>query len=169
MGETSNPTALIESHDRIATPDYNIIKLPVLSMSSVVCAGEGFSLEYVDEEIESYEYIAKDDIGPIDEYRGPFVVPVEGDSMEPAGIYDGSKVAINPAVEVRDGNPALVCYGINKEKAVKWVYWQTDGGVEIRSANQRYMPRTFTKEDIELGFFFIIGKVMQVITRPLNG
>ena len=155
--------------DHIPGADYDLIKLPVLSIANVACAGNGFSLEYVEDDIEGYEYVSKADLGPIDENNKPYVIRVEGDSMEDAGIPDGARVAINPAATVNDGNPALVCYGLNKERAIKWVHWQTDGGVKIRSANPRYEPRIFTKEDIELGFFFVVGKVMQVITKPLNG
>jgi len=150
-------------------PDYDLVKLPVLSMGNVVCAGNGFSLDYVDEEIAGYEYFSRSDLGPIDETNGPFVMRVEGDSMEEAGIPDGAKVAINPAAEVYDGDSALVCYGLNRERAVKWIYWGTDGSVKIRSSNSRYEPRIFTKEDRDLGFFFVVGKVMQVSTKPLRG
>jgi SOS-response transcriptional repressor LexA len=149
--------------------DYDVIKLPVLSMESVVCAGEGFSLEDVVVDFDTWEYISREGLGPIDETRKPFIVRVEGDSMEGAGIYNGAKVVINPAMEISDGDPAMICYGLNHENAIKWVYWLTNGGVEIRSANPRYKPRFFDKEERELGFFFVVGKVVMVITKPLKG
>jgi transcriptional regulator with XRE-family HTH domain len=180
LGETDDLRPLVvykNLHDEgellseggVSAPDYDIIKLPVLSMASVVCAEDGFSLEYVEDEIDDFEYISRSDIGVIDQDNKPFIVRVEGDSMEGAGVPDGARVVINPALEVRDGNPALVCYGINHMRAVKWVYWPPKGGVEIRSADPKYAPRTFTDEERELGFFFVIGKVIKIITEPLNG
>jgi len=157
------------SNVHIPGADYDLVKLPVLSIENVVCAGDGYSLEYVESEIDGYEYISRADLGPIDEHNKPFIVRVEGDSMAEAGIPDGSRVAINPAATINDGESALVCYGLNKERAIKWVYWQTDGSVKIRSSNPRYEPRVFTKEDRELGFFCTVGRVMQVITKPLKG
>jgi phage repressor protein C with HTH and peptisase S24 domain len=149
--------------------DYNLIKLPVLSMASVVCAGAGCSIEYVEPNIEEWAYVSRFELGPIDEARKPFIIRVESDSMEQAGIYSGSRVVINPAMEVSDGDSAMVCYGLNRENVIKWVYWLTDGGVEIRSANSRYQPRSFDKEERALGFFFVVGKVVMVITKPLKG
>jgi phage repressor protein C with HTH and peptisase S24 domain len=166
--EPPSPPALMDSHDHLSARDYNLVALPVLSIEAVVCAGDGASLEYVDSDIEDWAYVSRDDIGVIDETRKPFIIRVEGDSMEGAGINDGSKVVVNPAVEVHDGKTALVCYGLNNENAIKWVFSQTNGGVEIRSANPRYKPRYFTKEEIELGFFHIVGKIMMVITKPLD-
>jgi hypothetical protein len=43
---------------------------------------------------------------------------------------------------------------------------KSEGG---RSANPRYQPRSFDKEERELGFFFLVGKVVMVMTRPLKG
>jgi phage repressor protein C with HTH and peptisase S24 domain len=166
MGEDDEPTNIKELS---SYRDYDLVKLPVLSIESVVCAGDGVSLEYVDPEIEEWEYVSRFDLGIIDETRKPFIIRVEGDSMEGAGIYNGARVVVNPAVEVHDGNPAMVCYGPNLENAIKWVFWQTDGGVEIRSANSRYKSRFFNREERELGFFHVIGKVVMVITKPLNG
>ena len=152
----------------ISGPDYDLVKLPVLSIGSVVCGGDGFSLEYTEDQIDGREYISRADLGVIDEDNKPFIVRVEGNNMEKAGIPDGAKVAINPAATVNGGNPALVCYDLNRERAIKWVYKQTDGSVKIKSSNPGYEPCIFTKEDIELGFFFVIGKVVQVTTKPLN-
>ena len=150
-----------------------------------------FSLDFFEDMIEGYEYIntnifrycygrnhndayaADDQCG----YRGkygyndkPFIVRMSGYSMEAAGIPDGAQAVINPFDEVEDGNAALVCYerhGI--EFAIKWVHWQTDESVKIRSSHPRFEPRIFSQEDREQGVFCVIGKVVLVITKPLNG
>ncbi len=90
--------------------------------------------------------------------------------MEGADIPDRSTLVINPAEEVYDGDAALVCFGRQSEWAIKWVYFDTkDGSVEIRSAAPQYKPMVFTKEDIELGLFCIVGKVTVYTGTPRRG
>lgn len=103
------------------------------------------------------------------ENRRPFIVTVEGDSMEDANIPDGCRIVVNPEEEVRNGDPALVCYGIHNDVAVKWVYWGKDCSVEIRSASLRYPPRTFDREEIDRGEFRIIGRVVHILLAPKRG
>ncbi|WP_274531983.1 LexA family protein [Aminobacterium colombiense] len=106
----------------------------------------------------------------VDADKHPFAVFVEGDSMEGAGIPDRSTVVVNPAEEVYDGDTALVCFGRQNEWAIKWVYFnKADGSVEIRSAAPQYKPMVFTKEDIELGLFCIVGKVTRLTAEPRKG
>jgi phage repressor protein C with HTH and peptisase S24 domain len=91
---------------------------------------------------------------------------VEGDSAEDADIPDGCEVVVNPEEPVRNGDSAVVRYGIDKDIAVKWVHWDSDKGVEIRSSTLRYPPKRFTKEDIENGLFFVCGRVMRTLGKP---
>jgi hypothetical protein len=149
--------------------DCELIKIPVVAINPDFDLGEGVPFDDVGMAIEGWECVNRRELGPIEEKRPPFIVRMESDSMEGAGIRGGDKIIVNHAVEVKDGNAALVCYGPNREYAVKWVYWENDGGVTIRSANRRYQPRTFSREDIENDFFSVVGKVVQVVTKPLNG
>jgi SOS-response transcriptional repressor LexA len=145
------------------------VEVPVLDPSAIACAGFGNGgMDGIVAEAEQCIALPQDWLGPIGEHK-PFIISVEGDSMEEANIPAGSKIAINPEAEIYNGDPALVCFGIRNEWAVKWVYWQRDGGLELRSASPNYPPRYFTKEDIDNGWCRIIGKVMRSVLTPKKG
>jgi hypothetical protein len=149
--------------------DCGLIKIPVVAINPDFDLGEGVPFDDVGLAVEGWECVNRRELGPVEEKRPPFIVRMESDSMDRAGIRSGDKIIVNHAVEVKDGNAALVCYGPNREYAVKWVYWENDGGVTIRSANRRYQPRTFSREDIENNLFSVVGKVVQVVGKPLDG
>ena len=87
-----------------------------------------------------------------------------------AGIMDGFLVLVNPAEPVYDGDSALVEYGIDRNIAIKRVYWLADGAVKIASADDSGWARTFTREEInEEKIFHIIGKIMFAGVRPKRG
>jgi transcriptional regulator with XRE-family HTH domain len=154
----------------VCPTDCELIKIPVLSIKKPGAdSGNGVSIEDVGLTIERWECVSREDLGPIDVAHGPFIVRMNGDSMDGAEIHNGDKLIINPVAEVQDGSPALVCYGAKHEYAIKWVYWETDGGMTIRSANPRYQSRAFNREEISQGFFRLVGKVVQVTAKPLNG
>ncbi|PIE53850.1 MAG: hypothetical protein CSA35_09065 [Dethiosulfovibrio peptidovorans] len=148
------------------------VDVPVLGKSMIACAGYGaggMAEVYADADEflrlpgEFFRTVSREP----DRY--PFIVTVEGDSMEEAGILDGSQVVVNPGEEVYDGDPALVSFGRNGDWAVKWVYWCRTGGVEIRSSSLKYPPRFFSDEDIEEGLFQILGKVVRTLGVPRRG
>lgn len=148
------------------------ITLPILDPTAIACAGTGNGgMDTIYLEASECITLPREFIGTISDLSSerPFCIRVEGDSMEEAKIMDGSCVVINPAAEVYDGDPALVCYGEQGDCAVKWVYWKRDGGVEIRSATLKYPPREFTKDEIGLGFFRVIGKVVMTWAVPQRG
>ncbi|WP_286677287.1 LexA family transcriptional regulator [Aminobacterium sp. EBM-42] len=175
MGETEEPAASKEATVRKDSIRYfdQWIEIPVLDPTAIACAGRGNGGM-----IEIYASAEKTILLPIDVVgnisidadKKPFAVLVEGDSMEGAGIPDRSTVVVNPAEEVYDGDVALVCFGLQKEWAIKWVYFDTkDGSVEIRSAAPQYKPRSFTKEEINMGLFYIVGKVTLLTAVPRKG
>lgn len=176
-GETNDPSPL----DNPSGDTFPFKKLfereewrqfPVLEPTAVACAGYGnggMTTIYAD--AEEFIPLPASMVGTIsvDPGKYPFALRIEGDSMEDAGIVDGSYVLINPAEEVYDGNPALVIFGRNSNCAVKWVYFHNDGGVELRSASLKYPPRAFSVEDIEEGLFYIVGKVVWTGGKPRSG
>lgn len=101
--------------------------------------------------------------------KRPFLVIARGDSMDEANIPDGAEVVINPAETIRDGDPALVCYGSDGDWGIKWVYWHRNDTVELRAASLKYPPKIFTREDMEQGLFYPVGKVVRVTTVPKRG
>lgn len=141
-------------------------KLPLLSKMTSACAGNGNGLAFADEEIESEQYFPAEIYGKFDPMRPPFMIHVEGDSMEDADIHDGAVAVINPAEEVYDGDSALVCWN-QDQVAIKLVYWQPNGGVELHAANPKHSKvYTFSKEDCDEGSFVVKGKVMWSGQRP---
>lgn len=147
-------------------------KVPILSRASAACAGSGNSgMDQIVAEAEGELELPMAILGMIspDSDKQPFIISVEGDSMEEADIPDGCQIVINPAEEVRNGDAALVCYGIHSDVAVKWVYWGKDRSVEIRSASLRYPPRTFDREEIERGEIRVLGKVVKTLGTPRRG
>ena len=170
MGETDNPERPNLKYPSIKIIEFeDWIEVPVLDPSSTACAGFGNGgMDNIVADATRFIVLPADMLGPIGEHR-PFAIKVEGDSMEDANIPSGSEIAVNPEAEVYNGDPALVCFGLKNEWAVKWVYWQRDGGVELRSASPSYPPLTFTKEDLENGWCRIIGKVMKTLLSPRKG
>lgn len=177
MGETNDPAPL-DSPPGDTFPFKKLFEreewrqFPVLEPTAVACAGYGnggMTTIYAD--AEEFIPLPASMVGTIsvDPGKYPFALRIEGDSMEDAGIVDGSYVLVNPAEEVYDGNPALVIFGRNSNCAVKWVYFHNDGGVELRSASLKYPPRAFSVEDIEEGLFHIVGKVVWTGGKPRSG
>lgn len=175
VGTIKHKQALQEpaSHyDMKLTRQEDWVILPILAPASIARVSYGGTgMNDVYREASRTVKLPIDYIGTIstDPGRQPFVIIVRGDSMEEAHIPDGAEVVINPAEEIRDGDPALVCYGPNGDWAIKWVYWHRDNTVELRAASLKYPPKTFTREDIDLGHFRPIGKVVKVTVNPKRG
>lgn len=84
--------------------------------------------------------------------------------MEGAGLEEGSVAVINPAEDVISGDMALVVW--NDNWFVKWVVWNPDGSVELRSANPNYATITVDKEyAADTNWFRIVGKIVSIIKR----
>ena len=141
-------------------------RLPLFSKLTAACGGAGNGLAYADSEIDSWHYFPAEIYGAYDPERPPYMHYVDGDSMEEAYIHDGSMIIVNPAEAIYDGESALVCWD-NDEVAVKLIYWQKDGGVELHAANPDHTKvYMFTKEDIHEGRLIIKGKIMWSGRQP---
>jgi len=164
---SSRPTELSESNVVLEpTNPMGWRKLPLLSRMTSACAGSGNGLAFADEEVESEQYFPAEIYGKFDPRHPPFLIHVEGDSMEDADIHDGAVAVINPAEEVYDGDAALVCWN-RGQVAIKLVYWRPDGGVELHAANPKHSKvYTFSKDDRDEGNFTVKGKVMWSGQRP---
>lgn len=164
---SSRPTELSESNVVLEpTNPMGWRKLPLLSRMTSACAGSGNGLAFADEEVESEQYFPAEIYGKFDPRHPPFLIHVEGDSMEDADIHDGAVAVINPAEEVYDGDAALVCWN-RDQVAIKLVYWRPDGGVELHAANPKHSKvYTFSKDDRDEGNFTVKGKVMWSGQRP---
>ena len=164
VGETD----IMKSGESPENIDTEWMKIPVVD-STAICTGlEDTDTDSIPAETAEYMVLPADMLGPIGE-RKPFAVKVEGNSMEDAGIFQGSEAAINPEMEVSDGDAALVCFGSKNECAIRWVYFRSDGGVELRSSNPKYPPRFYSRQELEDGWCRIIGKVVRTLQAPGKG
>jgi phage repressor protein C with HTH and peptisase S24 domain len=139
-----------------------MVSVPVLDLRT--CAGNGSSHLFEDIEVLYEVQLPTVWVGPISPYgdRKPFLTKIYGDSMSEAGLHDGALALVNPAVEAHSGDAALVCFGENRETALKWVYFLPGGAIELRSATPGFPIYSFTREQqaSEDAPLVIIGKVM---------
>lgn len=132
-----------------------MVDIPLLSIAAVAsCGGVDMST------VETIS-ITQSTFSTYSEDRKPFGITTEGNSMEGAGITEGSIAIINPAEEVRSGDMALVC--LDDNWFIKWVIYKPNGEIELRSANSNYQPITVDKEYAsDPSWFRIIGKVVWI-------
>lgn len=172
-GGVKNKTAPSPKEERVEIVEHygmnGGIKVPVYEDFMSACAGMGaVSVEgVVREELEIPVWL----LGGTYSTRpgeSPFIVRINGDSMEEAGIPDGCQVLVNPIAEAGDGD--VIIAELDGDWMVKWIYWNRhcDGG-ELRSASLKYPVKKFTREDVETGRFRYIGKVCRGMTIPRKG
>lgn len=150
-------------------PFGDTIVVPVLEDILTACAGNGHIYQDVTANAVEIVDLPRALVGPVssDPKDRPFVIRVEGDSMTAAGIADRDYVVINPAAEVRSGEPALVVSG--DSWAVKWVYWLPDGGAELRAATLLYPPKRVSSEELQTCETRVIGRVVLTYSKPKRG
>lgn len=158
--------------DSVSGPhDGWILKIPVVPASSLMQRASSRSAGKISGTGEVLT-VAMEDLGLVSFEPGkePFGIVMEGSGMEEANIPPGARVIINPSETVHTGEAALVCFGGEKrECTVKWVYQDSCGGMEIRSASLLYPPRKFSAEEVEDGAIQIIGRVMGSFIKPIKG
>ena len=89
MGETEIKAPIKEPSLKVMNIRHNDwIEVPVLSKENAVCAGEGWDHDSIYPEVERYELLPRYMLGEISQYehKRPYIVPVDGDSMEEADI-----------------------------------------------------------------------------------
>lgn len=140
----------------------NVVQLPVFTTATAASCGAGNGLEYADFEVERMVYEDRSTFSAWDDSRLPFGIHIDGDSMVGAGLSEGSIAIVNPAEDVSDSDTALVSWKDNW--FIKWVIYNIDGSVELRSANPNYQPIHIEREYAEnADFFRVIGKVVSII------
>lgn len=141
-----------------------LIAIPLYSKASEVCAGGGNVLPQP--EIEMPFYVLEDWVGGPLAPKQVYAIRMEGDSMEPK-IPTGSIVVVNPNVEVRSGDVAVVC--IDDRMMVKQVFFR-GSGIELNPLNPAYKAALFTQEELDGLAFAIQGKVTYWVKGgPVNG
>lgn len=138
------------------------VLLPVIDQDA--CAGAGF--DYSDVEayaVDWLPYPIEALGGPIGPHK-PYFVKVSGDSMVGVGIVDGCMVAINPNIEVRNGDNVYVRWG--DRCSIKGFIEYSDR-IELRPANRNYQSTWIAREDLE--GLKILGKVVRVFNLSVPG
>lgn len=138
------------------------ILLPVIDQDA--CAGPGF--DYADVEAYAVEWLPYplDALGgPIGPHK-PYFVKVSGDSMIGVGIEDGCMVAINPNVEVRNGDNVYVCW---KGRCSIKGFIEYSDRIELRPANPNYHSTWIPREEWEE--LKVLGKVVRVFNFSIPG
>ena len=133
--------------------------IPVLDQEA--CAGKGF--DYDDLIAEAKEWIPwplREMGGPVDP-KGPFFVPVEGDSMIGADILDGDLVLINQNLEVLNGDSVYIEW--RGMRSIKGFVQYSDGRIELRPANSNYQIIYLSAEEALSEEFRVVGKVVRCV------
>ena len=157
--ENGNNTPFPGEQEPIMPPQ---VLLPVIDQDA--CAGAGF--DYSDVEAYAVEWMPY----PIDALGGPigphkpYFVKVSGDSMIGVGIEDGCMVAINPNVEVRNGDNVYVRW---KGRCSIKGFIEYSDRIELRPANRDYQSTWIDREDWEE--LKILGKVVRVFNLSVPG
>lgn len=168
-GRVDEPKETVKE-DKIAfrRPLGDWINVPVYDDFMAVCAGRGTAT--VEGEPVRFASIPTIWLGgsySTEPGKTPFVVTVQGDSMEEADIPDGAQVLVNPLGEAANGDAVIAEYF--GDVMIKWIYWDRDGGGELRSASTKYPPRRFSRDDINNGNFVYLGKVCFAGNKPKKG
>lgn len=157
--ENGNNTPFPGEQEPIMPPQ---VLLPVIDQDA--CAGAGF--DYSDVEAYAVEWMPY----PIDALGGPigphkpYFVKVSGDSMIGVGIEDGCMVAINPNVEVRNGDNVYVRW---KGRCSIKGFIEYSDRIELRPSNPNYQSTWIPREDWEE--LKILGKVVRVFNFSIPG
>lgn len=95
-----------------------------------------------------------------------FAVTVPDDSMNEAKIPEESKAVINPAEEIENGNAALIFNLPHNSWALRWIFHQPDGGLEIRPSSSEFPILSLSREEVEQHQVLIVGAIVEVISLP---
>ena len=136
------------------------ILLPVIDQEA--CAGDGFSYDDVESAAIDWIPFPTLGLGGATGPHKPYFVRVNGDSMIGVKINHGSFVAINPNIEVRNGDNVYVKW---KGRCSIKGFIQYDDAIELRPANPNYHSTWIKRENWEE--LEILGKVVRVLNIDL--
>mgnify|MGYP001675620105 CR=1 FL=1 len=138
------------------------IYLPILDQEA--CAGSGFNWSDVRAGARKWmPWPTLETGGPVGPTK-PYFVKVSGDSMVGVGIVDGCMVAINPNIEVRNGDNVYVRW---RDRCSIKGFIEYSDRIELRPANRNYQSTWIAREDLE--GLKILGKVVRVFNLSVPG
>lgn len=161
IGDTDELNADQSSEQDIPEPTVPLqMMLPVIDQEA--CAGDGFVYDELESVAIDWMPFPIGALGGPTGPRKPFFVRVSGDSMIGAKIYDGSFVAVNPNLEILNGN---IVYA-------KWMgrcsikgFIDYGDRIELRPANRDYKSTWIEEGNYDR--LEILGKVVRVVSIDL--
>lgn len=142
----------------VPMPTGKLVSVPLLSPEVTVCCGEGIpaysEIQNAPEEV--YRYTISDLGGVFDDLRPPYAVRADGACLEKSRIFDGDILIFNPALEPRQGQICVVCWGgsLSAKKVVR----HADGSVTLYSDADEFKISAAEAGDAER--FMIWGPVV---------
>ena len=136
-------------------PLVDSIQVPVISLRTRLCAGEGNGLAEADFEVLALRPVERRKlVGHEYSVETLRIMTLEGDSMEPK-LHDGEDILFNRGEDVPHGGIAVVVW--RWRWFVRGVLWGKDHSVTLRAANPNYQDIHIEAGDEE---FHIIGRVI---------
>ncbi len=161
MQSTSASAPVEEKKEHPRRIETDLIQVPVISREITVCCGRGIGAFDITNPSNELIYIARSEFRVFDDMRPPFAIFCEGDCLESDGIYDKSRVIINPAEEPINGAVALV--SISGLHSLKHVFRLQNGVVILKSddGERRLNPEQQEEDD-----FYIVGAMVAFYGKP---
>ena len=106
-------------------------------------------------------YIGEEDVSMSDKRRGDFYLQVTGNSMNGAGIVDGSLILVQKTDHIRSGEIGVVL--IDDEVTVKKVVYKKNMMI-LEAANADVENRYFTAQEVDEIPVRVIGRVVSAKT-----
>lgn len=161
MGENKTEVVAAPTNDMRLRVIRSAIEVPVLSSMSSVCGGRGFDLTQFEAEIQRYELIPEEWLrGYPREPYSPYVVYVEGESMEPV-IQDGERILVNPN-DRELAHERIFVVRWNDNTKIRKVILNRNGDIILRAYNPAYKDDVILAEDAEYTFE-VCGRVLRYL------
>lgn len=142
-----------------------LVTVPLLSPEVTACCGSGIPVfdEIQNAPEESYRFTIGQLGGVYDDMRPPYAVRADGACLEKSGINNGDILIFNPALEPRQGQVCVVCWGgaLSAKKVVR----APDGSITLYSDVDTFTISADEARDPDR--FAIWGPVVQ-LSRALR-
>lgn len=109
----------------------------------------------------SEHWLGEEDVSCAEYAKGDYFLKVSGNSMQGAGIVDGSYIYVKRCREVRNGEIAVIA--LDDEVTVKRFY-KENGRIRLKAEHPAVAERCFSFKEAKQHSLSILGKVLFVKT-----